>query len=303
MRYLADVLDIVERCWQTGALTEADVTRLFNVRGADFSYVVAQADQLREKVNGDTVSYVVNRNINYTNVCYFKCQFCAFSKGKQSENLRGRPYDITGEDIAGRCSEAWDRGATEVCMQGGIHPDYTGQTYLDIVNTVRSATPEMHIHAFSPLEVWQGAATLGVSVPAFLRQLRQAGLNTLPGTAAEILHDEVRANLCPDKLNTEQWLEVMAASHAEGCALRQRLCTVISIARGIGRAICCISGRCNSVPPALLSLCLCRSCIWKHQCISRVKRDVGPAFAKRFLCTPWLGWCFTGLSRTFRPRG
>jgi len=212
----SDVLDIVERCWQTGPLTEADVTRLFNVRGADFSYVVAQADQLREKVNGDTVSYVVNRNINYTNVCYFKCQFCAFSKGKQSENLRGRPYDITGEDIAGRCSEAWDRGATEVCMQGGIHPDYTGQTYLDIVNTVRSATPEMHIHAFSPLEVWQGAATLGVSVPNFLRQLRQAGLNTLPGTAAEILHDEVRANLCPDKLNTEQWLEVMAASHAEG---------------------------------------------------------------------------------------
>ena len=212
----SDVLDIVERCWQTGRLTEADVTRLFNVRGADFSYVVAQADQLREKVNGDTVSYVVNRNINYTNVCYFKCQFCAFSKGKQSENLRGRPYDITGEDIAGRCSEAWARGATEVCMQGGIHPDYTGQTYLDIVNTVRSATPEMHIHAFSPLEVWQGAATLGVSVPNFLRQLRQAGLNTLPGTAAEILHDEVRANLCPDKLNTEQWLEVMAASHAEG---------------------------------------------------------------------------------------
>lgn len=212
----SDVLDIVEQCRQTGALTEADVTRLFNVRGADFSYVVAQANQLRERVNGDTVSYVVNRNINYTNVCYFKCQFCAFSKGKQSENLRGRPYDITGEDIAGRCGEAWERGATEVCMQGGIHPDYTGQTYLDIVNTVRSATPDMHIHAFSPLEVWQGAATLGVSVPAFLRQLRQAGLNTLPGTAAEILHDEVRANLCPDKLNTEQWLEVMAASHAEG---------------------------------------------------------------------------------------
>ena len=211
-----DVLDIVARCKKTGALTEVDVTRLFDARGADFSYVVEQADQLRQHVNGDAVSYVVNRNINYTNVCYFKCQFCAFSKGKQSENLRGRPYDITGEDIAQRCSEAWSRGATEVCMQGGIHPDYTGQTYLDIVNTVRSATPGMHIHAFSPLEVWQGAATLGVTVPAFLRQLRQAGLNTLPGTAAEILHDEVRANLCPDKLNTEQWLEVMAASHDAG---------------------------------------------------------------------------------------
>jgi FO synthase len=211
-----DVREIIERCRETGALTEADVTRLFNARGNDFTYVVAEANALRQQVNGDTVSYVVNRNINYTNVCYFKCQFCAFSKGKQSENLRGRPYDITGEDIAERCIEAWDRGATEVCMQGGIHPDYTGQTYLDIVHTVRSATPEMHIHAFSPLEVWQGAATLGVSVSDFLRQLRDAGLNTLPGTAAEILHDEVRASLCPDKLNTEQWLEVMAAAHDEG---------------------------------------------------------------------------------------
>jgi FO synthase len=211
-----DVRDIVRRCRETGELTENDVARLFNARGVDFSFVVNQADRLRQQVNGDTVSYVVNRNINYTNVCYFKCQFCAFSKGKQSENLRGRPYDITGEDIAGRCVEAWERGATEVCMQGGIHPDYTGQTYLDIVHTVRNVTPNMHIHAFSPLEVWQGAATLGVSVPAFLRQLRLAGLSTLPGTAAEILHDEVRAHLCPDKLNTAQWLEVMAAAHAEG---------------------------------------------------------------------------------------
>ncbi len=212
----SDVRDIVARCTKTSELSEVDVTRLFNARGADFSYVVARADQLRKDVNGDAVSYVVNRNINYTNVCYFKCQFCAFSKGKQSENLRGRPYDISAEDIADRCSEAWSRGATEVCMQGGIHPDYTGQTYLDIVNTVRSATPEMHIHAFSPLEVWQGAATLGVSVSVFLQRLRDQGLNTLPGTAAEILHDEVRANLCPDKLNTEQWLEVMAASHDAG---------------------------------------------------------------------------------------
>jgi len=211
-----DVREIVRRCRETDQLTEAEVTRLFNTRGMDFSFVVGQADALRQQVNGDTVSYVVNRNINYTNVCYFKCQFCAFSKGKQSENLRGRPYDISAEDIAGRCIEAWERGATEVCMQGGIHPDYTGQTYLDIVHTVRSVAPKLHIHAFSPLEVWQGAATLGVSVPTFLRQLRLAGLNTLPGTAAEILHDDVRERLCPDKLNTAQWLEVMAAAHAEG---------------------------------------------------------------------------------------
>lgn len=212
----AEVLDIVERCWSTGTLTEADVTRLFNSRGADFSYIAQQADRARQTSNGDAVSYVVNRNINYTNVCYFKCQFCAFSKGKQSENLRGRPYDISGEDIAGRCVEAWQRGATEVCMQGGIHPDYTGQTYLDIVATVRSATPHMHIHAFSPLEVWQGAATLGVDLPTYIDQLKAAGLNTLPGTAAEILHDEVRADLCPDKINTRQWLQVMEAAHAAG---------------------------------------------------------------------------------------
>ncbi|MBT8148225.1 MAG: 5-amino-6-(D-ribitylamino)uracil--L-tyrosine 4-hydroxyphenyl transferase CofH, partial [Gammaproteobacteria bacterium] len=164
----------------------------------------------------DTVSYIVNRNINYTNVCYFKCQFCAFSKGKHSENLRGKPYDISAEEIARRCQEAWDRGATEVCMQGGIHPDYTGETYLDILRTVRTATPNMHIHAFSPLEVWQGAATLGVGVAEFLGMLKEAGLNTLPGTAAEILHDEVRAVLCPDKLNTEQWLTVMQSAHEVG---------------------------------------------------------------------------------------
>ena len=211
-----ELRDIVARCVQGEELSEAQVTLLFNARGEDFSYVAQQADALRRQVHGDTVSYVVNRNINYTNVCYFKCQFCAFSKGKLSENLRGRPYDISAEEIAHRCSEAWQRGATEVCMQGGIHPDYTGQTYLDILHTVRAASPGMHIHAFSPLEVWQGAQTMGVDIITFLQRLRAAGLNTLPGTAAEILHDEVRAELCADKLTTAQWLEVMAAAHEVG---------------------------------------------------------------------------------------
>ena len=212
----ADIREIVARCRDVGTLNEDDVTRLFNSRGNDFTFLVSEADQLRRQACGDPVSYVVNRNINYTNVCYFKCQFCAFSKGKLSENLRGRPYDISAEAIAGRCVEAWERGATEVCMQGGIHPDYTGQTYLDILHTVRSATPGMHIHAFSPLEVWQGAHTLGLDVATYLGQLRAAGLNTLPGTAAEVLHDEVRAELCPDKIDTTQWLDVMAAAHAVG---------------------------------------------------------------------------------------
>ena len=197
-------------------LDESEIAELFSARGDDFVAVVRAADALRRDVNGDEVTYVVNRNINYTNVCYFKCQFCAFSKGKLSENLRGAPYDLDLEEISRRSVEAWERGATEVCMQGGIHPEYTGATYLDICRTVKAAVPDMHVHAFSPLEVWQGAATLGVSLDAFLRQLKAAGLGTLPGTAAEVLHDEVRETLCPDKLSSGQWLEVMDTAHRVG---------------------------------------------------------------------------------------
>ena len=210
------VAAIIERCLAGGPVAETEIATLLRSRGADFGTVIEAANTLRKKVCDDTVSYVVNRNINYTNVCYFKCQFCAFSKGNGSENLRGKPYDISAEEITRRCVEAWERGATEVCMQGGIHPDYTGQTYLDIIATVRKATPAMHIHAFSPLEVWQGAETLNVPLTEFLARLKRAGLDTLPGTAAEILHDDVRAHLCPDKLNSAQWLEVMESAHAIG---------------------------------------------------------------------------------------
>jgi len=197
-------------------LTEDQIAALFEVRGGDFSAVCAAADAIRREVNGDTVTYVVNRNINYTNVCYFKCQFCAFSKGKLSENLRGKPYDLELEEVMRRTVEAWQRGATEVCMQGGIHPDYTGETYLGICRAVKEAVPEIHVHAFSPLEVWQGAATLEMPLRDYLLRLRDAGLGTLPGTAAEILDDEIRAIICPDKLNTDQWLEVMETAHGIG---------------------------------------------------------------------------------------
>ena len=198
------------------ALGEDDIVRLFRCRGEEFSAVCAAADEVRRTANGDVVSYVVTRNVNYTNICYFKCGFCAFSKGKLSENLRGRPYELSPAEVAGRAREAWARGATEVCMQGGIHPSYNGATYLEICRAVKGAAPDIHIHAFSPLEVHQGAATLGVPVENFLRSLQAAGLDTLPGTAAEILDDEVRAVLCPDKIRTGRWLEVMRAAHRSG---------------------------------------------------------------------------------------
>jgi FO synthase len=211
-----DVQTILDKAKTGEALAESDIVRLFQSRGDDFTAVVQYADALRAQTNGNSVSFVVNRNINYTNICYFKCQFCAFSKGKLSENLRGRPYDLSDEEITRRTQEAWERGATEVCMQGGIHPEYTGETYINIVRTVKAAEPNMHVHAFSPLEVWQGAATLGLEVGEYLQQLKDVGLNTLPGTAAEILDDDVREIICADKINTEQWLQVMEAAHSIG---------------------------------------------------------------------------------------
>jgi FO synthase len=197
-------------------LDETDIVALFAARGPDFERVCATADALRAAVNGDRVAYVVNRNINYTNVCYFRCQFCAFSKGKLSANLRGRPYDLALDEIQRRCREAWERGATEVCLQGGIHPDYTGATYLSICRAIKAVTPDIHIHAFSPLEVTQGAQTLGLTLAAFLAELKAAGLGTLPGTAAEILDDEVRHIICPDKITTQQWLNVVETAHCVG---------------------------------------------------------------------------------------
>jgi FO synthase len=210
------LMPIIDRAAAGGELSEDALVTLFAARGDDFHAVCAAADALRRVTCGDDVSYVVTRNINYTNICYFRCKFCAFSKGKLSENLRGRPYDLSLEEIQRRAVEAWDRGAVEVCLQGGIHPDYTGATYLAICRAIKAVVPKMHIHAFSPLEIFQGAATIGASPAEFLAELQAAGLGSLPGTAAEILDDDVRAIICPDKVTTAQWLDVVEAAHRLG---------------------------------------------------------------------------------------
>lgn len=197
-------------------LSEEEVTALFSARGGDVEAICFAADELRKRVSGKVIRYVVNRNINYTNVCSFKCGFCAFSKGSLSKQLRGSPYDLSLDEVARRAREAWTRGATEVCMQGGINPHYTGETYLSLLRAVKMEVPQLHVHAFSPLEVSQGAATLGLSVRSFLEQLQEAGLGSLPGTASEILDDEVRAIICPGKLTTNEWLEVVRTAHEVG---------------------------------------------------------------------------------------
>ena len=199
-----------------GELDEDGITALFQARGAELGAVLAAADGLRRETNGDEVTYVVTRNINYTNVCYFRCGFCAFSKGKLAANLRGAPYLVPLDEVVRRCREAWERGAVEVCLQGGIHPAFTGDYYVELVEAIKRELPELHVHAFSALEVWQGAATLGLPLADYLTRLRDAGLASLPGTAAEILDDEVRRILCPDKVTTEQWLEVHQTAHEVG---------------------------------------------------------------------------------------
>jgi len=197
-------------------LGEEELTRLLSARGEHAQRVFAAADRLRREVCGDDVTYVVTRNIQYTNVCYFRCGFCAFSKGKLAANLRGAPYLVPLGEIVRRTEEAWERGATEVCLQGGIHPAFTGDYYAEVVRAIKEAVPGIHVHAFSALEIWQGAATLGVSLEDYLSRLRDLGLGSLPGTAAEVLDDEVRRVICPDKVTTEQWLEVHDAAHRVG---------------------------------------------------------------------------------------
>ena len=195
---------------------EQQIVALFRARGREVNAIAEFADDLRKRAVGDTITWVHNRNINYTNVCTFKCKFCGFSKGPLSLNLRGTPYLLTLDDIAQRAAQAWEMGATEVTLQGGIHPDFDGDYYIDVTRAVKDAVPEMHVHGFTALEVTEGAKRLGESLETYLIRLKDAGLASLPGTAAEILDDKIRAILCPDKVNSEEWLECHRVAHSVG---------------------------------------------------------------------------------------
>jgi FO synthase len=210
---VADVLDAHQ---QGNEVDEDGLVALFAARGAEVTAIAAYADDLRRRAVGDVVTWVHNRNINYTNVCTYKCKFCGFSKGPLSLNLRGTPYLLTLDDIAQRAVEAWEMGATEVTLQGGIHPDFDGDYYIDVTRAVKSAVPDIHVHGFTALEVTEGARRNGESLRDYLLRLKEVGLASLPGTAAEILDDDVRAILCPDKVDTEEWLECHRQAHSIG---------------------------------------------------------------------------------------
>jgi FO synthase len=210
---VAEVIDGVLLGQEPGV---EELTTLFGARGAEVALVAAVADEMRRQAVGGAVTWVANRNINYTNICTFKCRFCAFSKGPLSLNLRGDPYLLGFEEIQRRIVEAVELGATEVCLQGGIHPDFDGDYYIDVTKAVRDVSPDIHIHGFTALEVTEGAKRLGEPLADYLRRLMAAGLKTLPGTAAEILDDEIRRDLCPDKINTEEWLEAHRTAHSVG---------------------------------------------------------------------------------------
>ena len=224
------------------------------------------ADDLRRDVSGDTVTYVVTRNINYTNVCYFRCGFCAFSKGKLAANLRGRPYLVPIDEIVRRAKRRGSAARSRCASRAESTRASPAASTWTSAGPSRSALPDLHVHAFSPLEVWQGAATLGVGLAEYLVRLRGAGLASLPGTAAEILDDDVRAVICPDKVSTRQWLGVHEAAHLAGLRSTATIMFGHADTPGAGRATCSASASCRSAPAASPNSCRCRSCTWKRPC-------------------------------------
>ena len=208
----ADIKAALAKAASRRAITDDEALALFGAEGAALDALCRVADDLRAEAVGDDVTYVINRNINFSNVCYVGCRFCAFAQ----REVDAESYTLTLTEVADRAEDAWARGATEVCMQGGIHPELPGTFYFDLVEAVTTRVPDMHVHAFSPMEVLNGATKLGVSYAEFLSEAKARGLGTIPGTAAEILDDEVRWVLTKGKLPADAWEEIVRTAHGLG---------------------------------------------------------------------------------------
>ncbi len=206
------VSDILTRGHWGERLDAEDVERLFRAEGADLRAVLSTADAIRREMIGDEVTYVVNRNITYTNYCHTGCSFCGFARPMGHED----GYYFAPDEVGRKAAEAWEIGATEVCIQGGIHPHNTGEIYLEIARAVKSAAPLIHLHGFSPLEITVGAKTLGLPLERYIAMLKEAGLDSIPGTAAEILDDKVRPKITPQKLGADDWIDLMRTAHRAG---------------------------------------------------------------------------------------
>ncbi|MEM1289034.1 MAG: 5-amino-6-(D-ribitylamino)uracil--L-tyrosine 4-hydroxyphenyl transferase CofH [Pseudomonadota bacterium] len=208
----APIRAILDRALSGVEISEEEGCALFKARGSDVDAIVAVANQLRRQTVGDDVTFCVNRNINFTNICYMGCQFCGFAKRMGDEGAEFLSLDT----VVARARQAWARGGTEVCIQGGLHPKMSGNHYADICRAIKADLPDMHIHAFSPYEIWYGVKKTGKSIRDFLLELKDAGLDTMPGTAAEILDTEIRKILTRNKLKTDEWVEIISTAHEVG---------------------------------------------------------------------------------------
>ena len=207
-----DVRRILGRALDGDELSVAEGIRLTEVTGRELMALTLVADEMRRRQVGDVVTYVVNRNINFTNVCIKHCTFCAFSRDHREEE----GYFLPMDEVVRRAVEAWTMGATEVCIQAGLPPKIDGSYYIDLCRAIKAAVPEMHLHAFSPEEILYGSTRSGLAIPDYLRELRAAGLGTLPGTSAEILDQEIRDVIARGRITVEQWIEVITAAHDQG---------------------------------------------------------------------------------------
>jgi 5-amino-6-(D-ribitylamino)uracil---L-tyrosine 4-hydroxyphenyl transferase len=193
-------------------LSEVAITELFKCKGTEMGMVLMVADELRRRAAGDLVTYVINRNINFTNVCVKRCGFCAFSRGFLEEE----GYILPIEEIVTRAKEAWKLGATEVCIQAGLPPKMDGRLYIDICGAIKKALPDIHIHAFSPEEILYGARSLGVPIPEYMKMLKEAGVGSHPGTAAEILDQHIRDVISPGRIKVSEWVSIIKYAHYIG---------------------------------------------------------------------------------------